>query len=114
MVRLRCPVCRAGDNSGVQCRRCKADLSLLVRVEEERDQQLQAARYCAHKGQGDACLLHAGRADLMRRDADSLQWIAVGHLLVGDFGMAYHCYRLMGLRQDGRRDQTQNSPPAQF
>jgi hypothetical protein len=30
MSAMRCPVCRAAVQSGPQCRRCKADLSLLL------------------------------------------------------------------------------------
>jgi hypothetical protein len=35
----------------------------------------------------------AAQAHLARRGADSLRWIAVGHLLQGDFGAALACYR---------------------
>jgi hypothetical protein len=92
---LRCPVCRAGDNSGAQCRRCKADLSLLVRLEVERDGEMRAARYHACRAEAGACLFHARRADQMRRGADSLQWMAVGHLLGRDFAGAYHYHSLV-------------------
>jgi hypothetical protein len=88
---LRCPVCRAGDNSGPQCRRCKADLTLLVRLEEERDRQLQAARRGLSRGAA-AGLLHARRAHALRSDADSLRLLALGHLQRRDFAAAWHFY----------------------
>ena len=66
---LRCPVCRATDNRGSPCRRCKADLSLLVRLEEERDRQLQSARQRAAESDAQGCLQHARRADALRRGA---------------------------------------------
>ena len=33
---MRCPVCTAESDTGPSCRRCRADLSLLFRLEEER------------------------------------------------------------------------------
>jgi hypothetical protein len=92
-VALRCPVCRAADNRGPQCRRCKADLSLLVRLEEERQRCLQTARQCAFRGEVDDCLRLACRADLLRSDAESLQLLAVAHLLRRDFAGACWFYR---------------------
>jgi hypothetical protein len=37
---MRCPVCRAENDQGPACRRCKADLSLLFRLEGQRARQL--------------------------------------------------------------------------
>ena len=37
---FRCPVCRARVEPGPQCRRCKADLSLLVSLEDQRRRAL--------------------------------------------------------------------------
>ena len=34
---MRCPVCKADNLETPQCRRCKADLSLLVAVERRRE-----------------------------------------------------------------------------
>jgi hypothetical protein len=41
---MRCPVCRASIDSAAQCRRCRADLTLVRRVEDERSHLLAAAR----------------------------------------------------------------------
>lgn len=90
---LRCPVCRAGDNSGPQCRRCKADLSLLVRLEEDRDKALQAAATCLGRGEADACLHQARRADQLRSDEQSQRLLALAHLLRRDFAAAWAAYR---------------------
>jgi hypothetical protein len=91
-VALRCPVCRASDNRGPQCRRCKADLALLLRLEEERERGLEAARRHAGRGQAADCLRAARRADLLRSDNDSLELLAVAHLLLGDYGTARSLY----------------------
>jgi hypothetical protein len=90
---LRCPVCRAGDNRGPQCRRCKADLALLWRLEEERERGLQAARRHAGLGQAADCLRAARRANLLRSDADSLELLAVAHLLLREYAKARSLHR---------------------
>ena len=37
-----CPVCRATNDQGPQCRRCKADLGLLFRLEAQRKREAVA------------------------------------------------------------------------
>ena len=44
---MHCPVCKADNSQGPQCRRCKADLSLLFALEEQRRRTLAEA-LCAH------------------------------------------------------------------
>jgi hypothetical protein len=41
---MRCPVCRATTDAADQCRRCRADLTLARRVEDERSHLLATAR----------------------------------------------------------------------
>jgi hypothetical protein len=91
---MRCPVCRAEDNYTEQCRRCKADLGLLVAIERDRATSLIAAEMHAGRGDAEPCLAAARRADSLRRDRDSLQWTAVGSLLKRDFAEALRAYRL--------------------
>ena len=40
---MRCPVCKADNAQGLQCRRCKADLALLFQLEEQRARALEQA-----------------------------------------------------------------------
>ena len=47
---MRCPVCRAENDQGPQCRRCRADLGLLFGLEKRRRQALDAARRCVAQG----------------------------------------------------------------
>jgi hypothetical protein len=93
---MRCPVCRADDNHTSQCRRCKANLELLARIERERAAVLDAARSHAGRGEATACLAAAQRSHLLRADRDSLQWIAVGSLLNADFAAAWRAYQKRG------------------
>jgi hypothetical protein len=79
MTALRCPVCRAENTTPSQCRRCKADLSLLWRLEDQRERALMAAR---------------AALDRLRRGSDSLRLRAVTHLLRREFVAALACHRL--------------------
>src|SRR5438093_11568024 len=63
---LRCPVCRAENTQGPSCRRCKADLSLLFALEEQRRQALGTARDAAARGAWRDFLAAAARADELR------------------------------------------------
>jgi hypothetical protein len=90
---MRCPVCRAENAEDGTCRRCKADLSLLVTVEQARHQALAQAADAAASGDGPRTLLHAEAAHRLRRDPESWRWLAVGGLLVRDFALATACWR---------------------
>ena len=89
---MRCPVCRAADNRTAQCRRCKADLSLLVSLERDRAAHLTAAQLHAGRGEGSACLARAEIAHGLRADADSWSWLATGMLLQRDFAGALRAH----------------------
>src|SRR5262245_11017923 len=102
MPPLRCPVCKAENalpgpphhrgearpGSPEVCRRCKAELSLLFRLEEHRQHVLAEARRLAAAGQWSAFLAAVLEADRMRSDAETRRLRAVGRLLVGDFARA--------------------------
>ncbi|HEY1380215.1 MAG TPA: hypothetical protein VGF55_25660 [Gemmataceae bacterium] len=90
---LTCPVCRAGNDAGPACRRCRADLALCFAVEAQRDRALAAARAAAPAGQWDDARAHADTARGLRRgrDVDALR--AVVELAAGDFAAAWACYR---------------------
>src|SRR5262245_44814493 len=90
---MRCPVCKAENAEDATCRRCKADLSLLMEVEQTRGHELARAAQAASDGDGPATLLHAESAHRLKADAESWRWLAVGSLLVRDFGLALACHR---------------------
>ena len=89
---MRCPVCRA-ENDDVTCRRCKADLSLLVALEQARHHALTEAALSAAEGNGMRTLAFAEKAHRLRRDPDSWRWLAVGGLLIRDFALVLACWR---------------------
>ena len=90
---MRCPVCKAENSQGPQCRRCKADLSLLFALEEQRGRMLAEARRCVRRGEWQAAVENAEMAHGMRRDEDSHQLVAVAHLLGRDFVAAWQSYQ---------------------
>jgi hypothetical protein len=98
---MKCPVCRAQVEQGPNCRRCRADLSLLFRLQEQRRRGLSAARAWLDLGHADEALAALDRVDAMRRDTDSLRLRAVCHLLRREFAAAWRCYQEQGRKGSG-------------
>ncbi len=90
---MRCPVCKADNTQGPQCRRCRADLLLLFALEEQRQRMLAEARHCLRRSEWQAAVEHAETANWLRVDEDSWRLLAVSHLLGRDFAGAWHCYQ---------------------
>jgi hypothetical protein len=90
---LTCPVCRAPNDAGPTCRRCRADLSLVVAVEARRAHAIAAARAAAGAGRWDEARDHARRARELRRSADVEQLLAALALAAGDRAAAWTHYR---------------------
>jgi hypothetical protein len=88
-----CPVCRAANDAGPACRRCRADLSLCFAVEAQREHALAAARYAAASGLWDEAAEHARRARELRRGPDAEQLLAALALGKGRFADAWRHYR---------------------
>jgi hypothetical protein len=96
---MRCPVCKADNPHGPQCRRCKADLSLLFALEEQRQWKLAEARRCLRQGEWQTAVKHAVTASWLRDDEESRRLVAVARLLSRDFAAAWRWY------QNGRASQ---------
>ena len=78
---IACPVCRAVNDAGPACRRCKADLALCFAVERQRAAAMTRAAPAA-----------ARRAHGLRRGPDSARRLAALSLLAGDFPAAWALY----------------------
>jgi len=89
---MRCPICRAQVDQPPQCRRCRADLSLLFTLEGQREQALAEARECLRAGRWRRSLALAEGVDTLRHDEVSRQLLAVLHLLRRDFDQAWKSY----------------------
>ena len=79
LMRMRCPVCKADNTQGPLCRRCKADLSLLFALEEQRRQALTAARRAAAAGDWPTFRQQVERADSLRRDDETKRLLTLAH-----------------------------------
>jgi hypothetical protein len=98
---MRCPVCKAENTRGPQCRRCKVDLSLLFALEGQRARALGEARLALSEGRWRQARAAAARADGLRRDDESLRLLAVAALLGRDFEEAWRCYRAVRAASGG-------------
>jgi hypothetical protein len=92
---MRCPVCKAENAQGPQCRRCKADLTLLFRLEDQREREVHEARRRLRRGEWREALRHAEAADWLRQGDDSRRLRAAAHLLGREFTAAWQCYRAL-------------------
>ncbi len=91
---IRCPICRADNDSGPLCRRCKADLAPLVELAQRRALLVEQAAQAAALGDAPGVLRHARQAQLLGAGPDISRWLAVGHLLQGDFATARAHYQM--------------------
>ena len=89
---LACPACRASNDAGPACRRCKADLTLCFAVEKQRERALAAARFAIAQDDFDAAFAHVRRAAALRRGTEIDEFRAVLYLLRREFASAWHEY----------------------
>src|SRR5688572_14379100 len=90
---MRCPVCKADNPTGPQCRRCKADLTLLFTLEDQREHELATARFHLAHGHGADARPHVEAAARTREDEGTRRLTAVARLLAGDYRGALAMYR---------------------
>jgi len=93
-----CPCCKASNDTGPACRRCRADLSLLFAVEGERASLVAAARTLAAESRLSESLAALDRAAQLRRTDDVLRLRAAVFLLARDFAGALRAYDELGGR----------------
>jgi hypothetical protein len=93
---MRCPVCRADNNEGPNCRRCRADLSLLFQLEDSRARFLHQARQQAACANWMETARLAEQAHALRRDTDSASLAAIGWLMQAAFDRARELHRQVG------------------
>jgi hypothetical protein len=93
-----CPCCKASNDTGPTCRRCKADLSLLFAVEAERSSLVAAARASAAGSRYSESLAALERAAQLRRGDDVSRVRAAVLLLARDFAGALAAYHELGRR----------------
>ena len=90
---MRCPVCRAENGRDETCRRCKADLALLVALEARRDRALADAAEAVSRGDGAGARDAARAAHALRADKDSARALAAAYLASRQFAEALGWYQ---------------------
>ena len=84
-----CPCCKATGNETTTCRRCKADLTPIVRLDEERAQLLALARIQLSGGSFSLAGQLLAKAESLDVDESSRQLRAMVYLLQSDFAQAW-------------------------
>lgn len=92
---MRCPVCNADNAQGPLCRRCRADLSLLFRLEAQQRHLLSEARQALRIGDSGRALHLVTRALAQRNDNEAQQLVAGCRLWRRDFAGAWRTYRAL-------------------
>ncbi len=100
---LTCPVCRAGNDKGPDCRRCKADLSLLFAIERQREVVVASARAALAQGRFEIAFDELGRAGELRHGPDLLRLEAILSLVKRDFAGAFERYSRVQSLVDGQK-----------
>ncbi len=93
---MRCPVCRAEVEQGPQCRRCRADLSLLFDLEDQRRRAVAIAYRYLQEGRFGSAQAVAVGIDALRHDEESMRLLALVALLQRHFPQAWEAYRSAG------------------
>lgn len=97
---LSCPLCRAANEHGPACRRCKADLSLLFTIEKQRADCISSAKSAIAQGRLDEAFQQMQRASDLRRGPDLAPLKATLALLGRDFATALTEYHKANISTD--------------
>ena len=89
-----CPCCRASNDAGPACRRCKADLSLLFAVEDRGAFLVAEARRLVADGTFADAVRSLEDAERLRGGAGVRRLRAAAHLLAGEFAAAWAAYHV--------------------
>lgn len=88
-MNLTCPVCRAINETGLACRRCKADLSLLWGIERQRSAAFAEVLTAVRERDWLTARQWAIQTDALRSDDESRRLCAMLALLTRDFEAAW-------------------------
>ncbi len=87
-----CPCCKASNETGPACRRCKADLALLFAIDADRTALVAAARQLATEKRFAESLAALDKAAQLRHGPDVLRVRAAVFLLAREFPAALRAY----------------------
>ncbi len=89
---IACPCCRAANETGPTCRRCRADLSLLFAVADRRGFLLSEARRLVAEGKFADAVRSLDEAAALRAGGDVRRLRAAALLLAGEYAAALAAY----------------------
>lgn len=92
MISGICPICGARNVTEQKCRRCRADLSLLRRVERYRAALLGRALRALAEGQIQQARDWLAQAERVHPGQDITRFAAVAALMMRDFSSAWRHY----------------------
>ena len=90
---IDCPVCKAENAAGPVCRRCKADLGMLVALEVRRAALLADARGAFENGALPQARELAFEANALRTGDDARRWLAILNLFTNRYAEAWQAYQ---------------------
>lgn len=91
-VSVPCPCCKASNTSGPQCRRCKADLSLLFAIESQRLRFVAQAREQVRLGRIAEAIATVSACQRLRAHPDALRILALASVVNRNFAAARRAY----------------------
>ncbi len=97
-----CPACGAPRGQGTVCHRCKSDLGLLVRLEQQADALQARAQHCYARGWYNRAAALADKSQSLEASPDRLRLLACSQLFSGDFPAAWTAYVRASMSRDAR------------
>jgi hypothetical protein len=76
-----------------ECHRCKTDLGMLIDIEKQAGQHLEAAKAAFVSKDFRQMLFHAKRACALRRTPEAAKMLACASLLMGQFDLSLASWR---------------------
>jgi methylphosphotriester-DNA--protein-cysteine methyltransferase len=101
-------VCKAENQAGPACRRCKADLALLFRLDDQRQRAVREAVIHLRNGRIESALILLDAADHVQHTEETRQLRVVCHLLHRDYASAWRAYRAVVTPGDSTAEKSTN------
>lgn len=95
-----CPCCKATGNDSSTCRRCKADLTPIARMDEQRAQLFDSIRIYLGQGQLTQAEALLNKAERLDTDQASRQLRAMLYLLQRDHHQAWSMVEGRGMNNE--------------
>ena len=93
---IACPCCRAANEVGPMCRRCRTDMGLMFSVEARREFLMDESLRLARAGRLEPALRALDEVESLRAGDDATRTRAAVLVLGRDFQGAMACYSAAG------------------